>query len=352
MSKDKFLFALSASFALLAMMAQGLAAQSCSCCSTDCTTYPYFEGDMSGDAGSSGTPADLPTFNVDEQFASFGGSTFASQGGYIDNAIPMDQVRFRFDAAYDNPFPDRAEFFYAQCGCNGGGADGPPLPEASVDYQEFNIYFEKTLTRNLSAFIDTPIRFINPINNANTGGFSDLQAGVKYALINCPDEVLSFQLRVYTPTGDANAGLGTAHTSIEPGILYFRRLSSKTTFEAELRDWIPVGGSSLNGRPYAGNILRYGAGLSYALMQDSQSCCNPRRLTAVGEIVGWSILGGQALNIAGPNVFDVDGQTIINGKLGMRYSVGKHSVYVGYGRALSGDVFYKDIVRAEYRLAF
>jgi hypothetical protein len=25
--------------------------------------------------------------------------------------------RLRFDAAFDNPIPDRAEFFYAKCGC-------------------------------------------------------------------------------------------------------------------------------------------------------------------------------------------------------------------------------------------
>src|SRR4029077_20852552 len=34
--------------------------------------------------------------------------------GYIDGAIPLNQIRFRFDAAYDDNRPDRGEFCYSQ----------------------------------------------------------------------------------------------------------------------------------------------------------------------------------------------------------------------------------------------
>ncbi len=40
-----------------------------------------------------------------------------SATGYIDNAIVGSQIRFRFDAAFGFQDPDRAEFFYAKCGC-------------------------------------------------------------------------------------------------------------------------------------------------------------------------------------------------------------------------------------------
>lgn len=40
-----------------------------------------------------------------------------SMVGYIDNAIVHTEVRVRFDAALHNDTPDRAEFFYAKCGC-------------------------------------------------------------------------------------------------------------------------------------------------------------------------------------------------------------------------------------------
>src|ERR1035438_9208721 len=40
-----------------------------------------------------------------------------SMVGYIDNPIVQSQIRIRFDAAFDDEFPDRSEFFYAKCGC-------------------------------------------------------------------------------------------------------------------------------------------------------------------------------------------------------------------------------------------
>src|SRR5262249_13954942 len=55
-----------------------------------------------------------------EQFAALGGETVAlgdrSAVGYIDPAIPLTQFRLRYDAAYRDNRPDRAEFFYPKCG--------------------------------------------------------------------------------------------------------------------------------------------------------------------------------------------------------------------------------------------
>ena len=45
-----------------------------------------------------------------------------SKVGYIDNAIPVDMLRFRFDASYEFTRPNRAEFFYAR-----GAPKGPGL---------------------------------------------------------------------------------------------------------------------------------------------------------------------------------------------------------------------------------
>ena len=33
-------------------------------------------------------------------------------------------------------------------------------------------------------------------------------------------------------------------------------------------------------------------------------------------------------------------------------ALGRHDLYIGYGRALTGDVWYKDIYRIEYRVRF
>ena len=52
--------------------------------------------------------------NISLTSGSSPGSSFAAMapGTYIDNAIIANMFRYRFDAAYNNPLPDRAEFFY------------------------------------------------------------------------------------------------------------------------------------------------------------------------------------------------------------------------------------------------
>src|SRR5262249_43051048 len=101
-----------------------------------------------------------------------------SSVGYIDSAIPGDVFRFRFDAAYRDNRPTRAEFFYPR-----GGPAGPglPEPEPSVDFQEISTYLEWAASDRFSVFIDAPVRFINPELNADHAGFGDLDAGFKYA---------------------------------------------------------------------------------------------------------------------------------------------------------------------------
>lgn len=334
--------------------AQWLFGRGCSTCCDPC------QGSMGGNV-MAGTPAEnyaangeSPQFDLGEAAAAQSGDTLAvleNPGGYIDSAIVGTQFRLRFDAAYNNPMPDRVEFFYAQCGILGG--PGPPAIETSVDYQEITPYLEYAFNCRFSVFIETPFRAINPEVNANASGFSDLNVGFKYAFIACRDEYLTAQLRIYTPTGDPALGLGTGHVSIEPSILYFRRFNECWTLQAELRDWIPISDSvGPGGEPFAGNVLRYGAGLGY----DLWSCCDgctSKRLTPVAELVGWTILDGFGTdgNLGGVAV-DQAGVTIVNAKFGARYTVNEHSFYAGYGTALTGEAWYEDVFRIEYRQAF
>jgi hypothetical protein len=287
-----------------------------------------------------------------EASAALGGETFAT--GYIDPAIPVTQFRLRFDAAYDDNRPDRAEFFYAKCGCFGGNAPGPARPETRVDYQDISSYLEIAVNDRLSGFVEVPVRFLNPEQNENTTGLADMNAGVKYALLACPDHYLTFQFRTYIPTGAASHGLGTDHVSLEPAILYHQQVTSCLGLDSELRDWIPVGGTD-----FAGNVIRYGVGLSYLVLNNPHFSIAP-----VGEIVGWTVLSGLEFSPADPadtQPTRAAGDTIVNAKVGVRLGFGcsddprflnRSDLYVGYGRALTGDVWYKDIIRAEYRLRF
>ena len=292
-----------------------------------------------------------PGLNLTQQFGGGGQFFTTTNTGYIDTAVPFTHFRLRYDNANDNPFPDRAEFFYAMCGILGG--PGPNDLETGVDYQEIRPYFEYAWSNRFSAFIETPIRFIDPEVNPNESGFGDLETGVKYALRACPNwDYLTFQFKVYVPTGDAREGLGTDHVSLEPGLLWFHRLTDRMILEGEVRGWIPIGGSEFNGDDFAGEVLRYGLGVGYDLYQGHNRCCQPTRLTAVTEMVAWTILDGQGLNGNTGAVFDASGDTIVNLKLGARFTSGPKSLYAGYGRALSGDVWYEDIVRLEYRYGY
>lgn len=286
-----------------------------------------------------------------ERFAALGGETVAladqSAVGYIDPAIPMTQFRLRYDAAYRDNRPDRAEFFYPKCGCfKIAGIDpkapGPPLPETSVSYQELSSYFEYAPTERLSAFIEIPVRWLNPVVNDNTSGLSDINAGFKYAFIYNQDQVATFQFRTYTPTGDAFKGLGTDHVSLEPAFLLFQRLADHLNLEAEVRDWIPIGGTD-----FAGNVIRYGVGLDYWIFNRGNLHIAP-----VVEFVGWTVLSGKEFANPPGVILDAEGDTIVNAKIGARFLFGHSEIYVGYGRALTGAVWYKDIARFEYRLMF
>lgn len=303
-------------------------------------------------------PAAEPAIAPEQFAATGGGESFAavsSAVGYIDPAIPATRFRLRADAAYGDNRPDRAEFFYPKCGCfKIAGIDpkasGPPLTESSVDFQDISSYLEWAPTKQFSGFIEVPVRFLNPQVNQNVNGLGDMNAGLKYAFIYCPEQVATFQFRTYIPTGDGDKGLGTNHVSLEPAILYYRQLTQRAALEAEFRDWIPVGGSD-----FAGNVMRYGIGASYQVVNRCKL-----RVAPVIEFVGWTVLSGKESDFTGTTV-DAAGDTIINAKVGVRTGIGplneagtmnRSDLYLGYGRALTGDVWYKDVVRLEYRLNY
>jgi hypothetical protein len=290
--------------------------------------------------------AESSNFDFGSGLAGGAGTVAVNAPGYMDCAIPETNFRFRFDSAYRDNRPDRAEFFYPKCGCFGTpDAKGPPLPETKVDYQDLSSYLELAFDRRFSGFIEVPVRFLNPEVNADHTGIGDMNVGVKAALIADPCEYLTFQFRTYIPTGDGREGLGTEHVSLEPALLFHQQLTNQLAFDSEVRDWIPIDGSD-----FAGNVIRYGFGFSYEVYR---SCMV--RVAPISELVGWTVLSGKEFspNLPGTGVKDASGDTIVNAKLGARVHIGDTSeVYFGYGRALTGTVWYKDIFRVEYKLDF
>jgi hypothetical protein len=294
-----------------------------------------------------------PTFAGVEGGAGGTGQTVASKGAYIENAVPVTMFRMRYDSAYGNNRPDRAEMFYAKCGCFGTrDAHGPPLLESKVDYQEATPYFEYAFSNRFSVFADIPVRFINPEQNANAAGISDVSFGMKYAFIADQQRVWSLWLRSIAPSGNPRLGLGTGNWWIEPGVLFLEQLQPRWQVFGELRDQAFLSRRS----DFTGNILRYGLGTSYIVADWRWGYMAP-----VGEFVGWTALSGKEADETGA-VISARGDTIVNAKGGVRFGFGQPQIgqffatrsdlYIGYARALTGDVWYKDMLRVEFRYFF
>ena len=153
-------------------------------------------------------------------------------------------------------------------------------------------------------------------------------------------------MRGYFPTGDAARGLGNNHYSLEPALLLYQRLGERLGVEGELRYWLPVDGTD-----FAGDIIRYGVGVHY----DAYRTCD-LTIVPVAEVVGWTVLGGREtvlLPSGMDEVQDVAGETIVNVKLGCRFKFPEWGdLYVGYGRALTGDRWYENTFRVEFRLFY
>ena len=295
-----------------------------------------------------------------------------SMVGYIDNAIVGSQILIRFDAGFHNNAPDRAEFFYAQCSCITGPGPNPVVED--LNFQQLYMHGEYAPAKRFSFFTEVPVRWIQPLLQIpapqtsalpNEAGLSDVAAGFKLAAVASSNRYLTFQLQAHFPSGNASRGLGTNHFTVEPALLYYQRLSDRAAVEAQVGDSHPVGGSScpqpcdstnaMSAQPnsFAGDVLFYGVGPSYVLYRNE----NVRIAPAV-ELVGWRVLGG--FETVQPNAKidlqearSTDGTNIVNLKAGARTMVGAHSsFYVGYGHQLAHAVWYKEIVRAEYRYSF
>jgi hypothetical protein len=299
-----------------------------------------------------------------------------SMVGYIDDPIVGSQVRIRYDAAFDDEFPDRSEFIYAKCSCY--RFLGPFIPIAvdpkapgpgsgiptAINFQELHMLAEYSPYRRFSAFVDVPIRWLQPQGFQNVANFvpfsdqsglSDVTAGLKFAAVATDHTYLTLQLKAYFPSGDATKGLGTNHYSVEPSLLLYHSFTSKFALEGQVGGWLPIDGSAgvpiTGSEGYAGNIFLYGIGPSYRVYSGRHF-----GLTPVLELFGWHLTGGFQTQPGGPVLgaaAEVGGLNIVNLKIGVRASFGPHnSIYVGFGQAVTHDDWYKHIIRAEYRYTF
>lgn len=288
-----------------------------------------------------------------------------SMVGYINDAGIQSQVRVRFDAGTGIDAPDRAEFFYAKCGCYrflpsdhpafDPDAAGPgPGITTDLNFQQLYAQVEYGFSDRLSLYGELPIRWLQPQGFvpdtgwfANQSGLSDIRAGVKYALVADDSRFLTLQLQGHFPTGDGLKGLGVEHFSFEPALLYNQSLSDVVNLEGQFGVVLASGGSdgiATASEKFSGNVLYYGIGPSFEVYRS-----DALRFAPVVELVGWRVLGGFQTS----TFSEADGVNILNLKLGGRFEFqNRSSLYVGYGFGMTDDVWYDDLFRVEYRYTF
>jgi outer membrane putative beta-barrel porin/alpha-amylase len=297
-----------------------------------------------------------------------------SMVGYIDDPVVGSKIRVRFDGGFHDPTPDRAEFFYAKCGCYRDlpptnpnydpDAPGPrPGTASDINFQQLYFLGEYAPATNFSVFAEMPIRWLQPQaftpasqGFENAAGISDLHAGAKYAVSNKPGQALTVQVKLTMPTGSSEKGLGTNHWSLEPAFLFYQEVSPKVALEGEIAAWAPFNGSAglptSSDEEFAGRIFMYGIGPSVTVYE------TPRlRIAPVVELVGWHVIDGFETSATNPD--GKAGADTVNIKFGARASwtpvrVGgaAGSIYGGWGHALTDAKWYEDILRIEYRLSF
>lgn len=290
-----------------------------------------------------------------------------SMVGYVEDAFIGSRVRVRFDSALENTAPDRAEFFYAKCGCYQDlsptdtaydpEAPGPrPGAAADLNFQELYVTAEYAANRHFSVFGQLPMRWVQPqsflpgtgAGFANQRGLGDIRAGIKLGMVETDSSIVTVQVQGFFPTGEASQALGTDHFSLEQALLLYQRASDRVAIEAQFGAWLPFDGSkalpTTGEEDFAGRLLYYGIGPSFEVHRGDRVQFAP-----VVELVGWHLLDGSTTGL--PD--SAGGTNIVNLKVGARTSWDdRASFYVGYGKALTEATWYEQIFRVEYRYRF
>ena len=294
-----------------------------------------------------------------------------SMVGYVEDATIRNQFRVRLDLGSRAGSPDRAEFFYAKCGCyrvfdppvRDPDAPGPgPGALYSVSYQQLYLQADYAPSPRLGLFAEVSLRSVEPDRFVELdpvfapfdgeAGLGDTRVGAKVGLILEEDRALTLQVRASIPTGDPAKGLGNNNVSIEPTLTFSSQVAPRWGIESQVGYLHPFGGSDpvpgTNADRFAGSILHFGIGPSFDAWEGERMSLSP-----VLEVVGWRVLGGNQTTCRDDECRFLDADAnIVNAKLGTRLAWGGgSSVYVGYGLALTDAAWYRSIIRAEYRHA-
>lgn len=211
----------------------------------------------------------------------------------IDPAQPFNNFRIRTAIGYNMRLPDRAEYFWAKTQTG----KGPPKGESTIDYQAARLRME-TGAKKFSTAFEIPIIAIDPENNQNHAGLGDLRMATKTVIVEGKEWMLTQFMGFQFATGNAAAGLGTGHVSMEPGFLFRNRMREQTWMHGELKFLFPLGSDPMHG----GQVLKFATGFNTVWSNTDKSAWVPSL-----ELSAFSVLNGMATPTDGvPRAVDND----------------------------------------------
>lgn len=200
-------------------------------------------------------------------------------------ARPVTQTRLQWNYTSSLNFPDRGEFYWARSDGRGRGVT-PQFGARSVGFVDQHELMQVTeaASGRASVSIATPYRSVNPQFAGSQAGFSDIVIGAKSLLLDSELLLVAFQFNTFIPSGNAGKGLGTGHVSLEPSVVVGLRLGPESFLQAQIAEWIPLGGDST----YSGAVLHYHLAYNQVLWKPTEQV----QLIGTAEAHGYSFQDG------------------------------------------------------------
>jgi Putative MetA-pathway of phenol degradation len=282
----------------------------------------------------------------------------ANSAFFTNGVQPITQMRLRTDFVWDQPFPDKGEYFWARADGMGkmqrlprnGMGQILQRGETSVDHSDLRLYMEGAVER-FSLFLEMDYRRVDPANYPGASGFGDLTIGTKSLLLDCELLKVTFQFQTFVPTGNFTQGIGTGHTSLEPSLLYALKVTPTTALQGQFAYLFPIGGD----QKYQGSVFHY----HLALNQILWSCGKDVQLVGVLEGNGYHFANGlYTIPTVGINPPSLQGRARDVGQIfsmgpGVRLNIcNKIDFGIGSAFAITNDSIGDQWIRADFRWRF
>ncbi|MCE9531976.1 MAG: transporter [Planctomycetes bacterium] len=266
---------------------------------------------------------------------------------FADAARPVSQTRLRWEYFNHMQFPDRGEFFWARGDGKGKGPKTTSNVAKSIPHLDAHelVQYTETATGAFSASVSTPYRSLDPALGKHAAGFGDITLGTKTLLLDSELLLVAFQMRTTLPSGNFLKGHGAGHVSLEPSVLIGLQVSEKCYLQAQVAEWIPLGGDN----DYAGALLHHHFSLNYLLWKPIPSI----QLVGTMEWNGYSFQDGAYTDPVFGSFQRASGKTLIQLGPGIRlFFCDKLDFGIGNVTSVTGKYMARDQMRFEFRYRF